>query len=136
VLNCDFFFLHIRVQSADGVIFTSTRVIKAHLCADCNGARTTEVAAGASVNAPRIKLFPNPNSGEFFVEVTMETEMTTNFVLSSLDGKIQQDLGKFNLNRGDNKIPFTIDNLPDGLYILHLDDPSQRQSLLVSFQKN
>lgn len=135
VLNCDFFFLHVRVQSADGVVFTSTRVIKAHLCSDCTGERISGVNAFPTANASILKLYPNPNSGEFFVELTTEMGMTTNFTLSSLDGKIQQDLGKFNLSRGTNKIPFTLDNLPDGLYMLHFNDHSQRHSLLVSFQK-
>lgn len=119
VLACDYFTLHISVRSSDGVVFTASKIIFTGLCSDCTEEERTTNATGRLMSGNlNTKVYPNPITGEFSVEIYLNEETSVGVTIVSLDGKWEQSLGKHQLSNGKNTIQLRVDNLPEGLYLL------------------
>lgn len=134
---CNYFTLHIRVVSDDGVYFTASKIVFTGLCSECTEEeRVVKTVTHKLPHGQAIKIFPNPTSGAFTAEVHAEEEVEAVFSISSIDGKIRHDLGKYQLSKGPNKISFTLNSLPDGLYTAHFVSSERKYMSLISLQKS
>lgn len=133
---CNYFTLHIRVRSDDGVYFTASKLIFTGLCEECQEegvVKTGDLLSGGRA----IKIFPNPTSGEFTAEFYAEGDPDDAMIfISSMDGKIRHDLGRRLISKGVNRILLDLKDLPNGLYNVHFVSTRQKLTALVTLQKN
>ncbi|MBL7796838.1 MAG: zinc-dependent metalloprotease [Saprospiraceae bacterium] len=133
---CNYFTLHIRVRSDDGLYFTASKLIFTGLCEECQEERvvkTDDLLSGVRA----IKVFPNPTSGEFTVEFHTEGEPDDALIfISSMDGKIRYDLGRRLISKGVNRILLDLKDLPNGLYNVHFVGARQNFTAPVTLQKS
>lgn len=61
-----------------------------------------------------LKSFPNPTSGSFVSEITLQKSQNIEYFISNKEGKVIC-LKNIFMQSGNNKVPFDI-NLPSGLY--------------------
>ncbi|RZK24663.1 MAG: T9SS type A sorting domain-containing protein [Hymenobacter sp.] len=87
------------------------------LVAQGNGAKSDLAAA---TNVAATKLYPNPANDQVVVTKSFDHPATTTFVITDLQGmpvaKYQQQVVA-----GDNKLKLNTSNLPNGLYLLHIE---------------
>jgi hypothetical protein len=134
---CDYFTLHIRVESADAVIFTASKVVLTNSCSDCEEEERTVKSDGPPLsNNFAIKLYPNPTAGEFSAEIHADIETEAVLTISSMDGKLRHDLGRHQLSKGLNSIPVGLGHLPNGLYAFHFVSTDRQHTTHISLQKN
>jgi len=136
---CNYFTLHIRVRSDDGIYFTASKIIFTGLCEECQEERIvkTNNPLLSSSRQQSIKFFPNPTSGQFIAEFHVEGEPDDAMIfISSMDGKMQYDFGRHLISRGVNRIALDLSNLPNGFYNMHLISAKRKLTALITLQKN
>ncbi len=123
--DCPFFFLHVKVTSADGIILTNTRKIDTDACAGCGG------EARSSLTYPDlvVNISSNPTSGFFNLDISVEKQGRLNISLYDSGGKMVRDLGNENFEPGPNRIERNVEGNPSGFYWLSLVSDSQKISL-------
>ena len=84
-------------------------------------------------NVRDIKLYPNPNKGEFTILFNVEKPANVKLRITDLDGKevYSETLNNFS-GRFDKKIEK--DNLAKGTYIVDIESAGQKQSIRVAVQ--
>ena len=65
-----------------------------------------------------LKSFPNPTSGSFVSEITLQKSHNIEYFISNREGKVVYRENIF-MQSGNNKVPFDI-NLPSGLYFISM----------------
>ena len=65
-----------------------------------------------------LKSFPNPTSGSFVSEITLQKSQNIEYFISNKEGKVVYRENIF-MQSGNNKVPFDI-NLPSGLYFISM----------------
>jgi len=65
-----------------------------------------------------LKSFPNPTSGSFVSEITLQKSQNIEYFISNKEGKVIC-LKNIFMQSGNNKVPFDI-NLPSGLYFISM----------------
>ena len=65
-----------------------------------------------------LKSFPNPTSGSFVSEITLQKSQNIEYFISNREGKVVYRENIF-MQNGNNKLPFDI-NLPSGLYFISM----------------
>lgn len=134
---CNYFTLHIRVRSDDGVDFTASKIIFTGLCSECQEEeRVVKTGNPLFLREQAIKLFPNPTSGEFVAEFHGKAETDAIVFIGSMDGTVRHDLGRYQVTEGLNRILLNLKHLPNGLYNVHLVGAKQKITALVTLQKN
>jgi len=135
---CNYFTLHIRVVSDDGVNFTASKIVFTGLCSECTEEeRVVKTDIPVLSGGHSIKLFPNPTPGAFIAEFHAEGEADDVLIfVCSMDGKMRYDLGKRPVGTGANRIALDLSHLPNGVYNLHFVSPRQNLITLVTLQKN
>ena len=64
------------------------------------------------------KSFPNPTSGSYISEISLQQSQNIEYFISNREGKVIFRKNIF-IQRGNNKVPFDI-NLPSGLYLISI----------------
>lgn len=69
-------------------------------------------------------IYPNPNTGNFKLEINTNRSHITNYELTDVQGKVI-DLGQLELEQGTNTISFDL-SLNNGLYLLKIDNQCRK----------
>ena len=75
---------------------------------------------------------PNPNAGQFQVNVILSNPAVCNLTIHDIQGKAVYSEA-LNLNAQMHALPLDLQNVSDGIYFLHLEADNQRfvQKLIV-----
>lgn len=100
--------------------------------------RETSIGTSASSKSYKNKgyfinsLFPNPlNRGEKInIKVNGEHDLDAKIYISSIDGKLLKTI-EYPIQKGENYIKINSDFLSNGIYILHSDDLSIIEKIIV-----
>jgi PKD repeat protein len=80
-----------------------------------------------------LKLYPNPNKGQFSIEFELREKESITITVIDLLGKVI-DTQYRDLTSGMNKLEFDYSGLPEGFYIIQLDNQKQRTQLKFAIQ--
>ena len=80
-----------------------------------------------------VKLFPNPNTGEFVIDLKVETPGEYNVKVFNTIGKLFDDKKVF-LKSGENTLKYNLDLLTNGLYIINISKDNKNYKLLFNVQ--
>jgi hypothetical protein len=80
-----------------------------------------------------VSIFPNPTTGQFSIKYVSDTEATVTVTIFDITGKsVMSD--QFDVTEGENLRNLILDNTPNGLYMIDINDGSNRtiQKLLLN----
>ena len=102
----------------------------------CIGTGTANVADGPvsvlELEAGRLTVFPNPNRGQFNLDLQLNSEREVNIRLTTVLGQVLQSENYGLINQVQRS--FNLEQLPAGLYLLHLQVGSEQsvQRIIIS----
>ena len=82
-----------------------------------------------------VKIFPNPNEGQFFIFIKMNGKAHNPFIINvlSIDGRIIFEK-KINENLIDINEKIELDNAAKGMYLVRISDGQKSTSKLIAIQ--
>ena len=98
-------------------------------CPDC-GRRTINPDANNSSNAANniVSLYPNPNNGNFTLNILSDVKQMATYQIISLTGQIVYN-NEIALASGLNTIEIEKSSLPHGYYIVKVNSPNILQNI-------
>ena len=89
--------------------------------------RFDENFVGIDVNnfASKVRIYPNPSHGQFSVEIETENNMTADFIIYDLTGRViasQQNV----LHTGANTVSISLNSIAAGTYVLQMRNGSKQ----------
>jgi hypothetical protein len=100
-------------------------------CDDWTKVTTQNIASVATDEAFEadfsLFVYPNPVQKECFVNIESEESKTVQVQLLNLQGEKILDLGERNIQTGENTLNFSVENLPTGMYFLHLFEKNKKR---------
>jgi PKD repeat protein len=91
------------------------------------------VSAVSELPFTEVKLYPNPNNGEFMIDLKVEEQGEYDIKVFNTVGKLF-DVKKKYLKSGENKLRYNFDRLNKGLYIIKISMDSRSYKLLFDVQ--
>ncbi len=127
---CPFFFLHVKVTSADGLVLTSTRQVVTDGCAGCSEMRGGRERFFSSVPTQmKASITPNPSSGYFKMEMFVAKQAQLGVSLYNARGELIRKLGSETLVPGEGTFERNIEDVASGFYWVSLVTEDQKTNL-------
>lgn len=80
-----------------------------------------------------VKLYPNPNDGEFSLSIDVKKEGTYTLTIHDVAGKLVEQR-TINLNSGKNTVGYKVNKLNSGLYIMRISNNENKYDMLFSIK--
>jgi hypothetical protein len=129
-LACDFFFLHLKVTAADGVVKTDTRKIQTVLCNACNGnARPAGDRQSASARTNQFLIAPNPSTGLLRLEMPVAQETLVTLRLYDAKNQALREWQQVAFSPGSPVFEADLSGIPLGSYWVSVTTATQTTTL-------
>ena len=88
----------------------------------------------ATFDASNINIYPNPNHGKLFVDITGEENADVSIYIMDLLGQVHVEENVM-FGQGNTSRTFDVSNLANGLYIVRLTKGAQSYSYKITIHK-
>lgn len=103
--------------------------------ATCGGKRKPDAVPSVMNNVNDLKVYPNPASNMAYIQVELEKDATIDLAVYNMMGKRVLDLAQGEqLPAGVNELPLSVENLPQGVYLVHLVTGGEKYSQRLVIQ--
>ena len=115
------------------VFYTATNSVNATaLQSAINSALNATGLQEENSNTSMLNIFPNPANNNAEINFTLKKPSPVNIELYTLEGKMIQKILTGNQSAGENKIQFSTNNYPAGMYLVKLSDALESKFINLS----
>lgn len=118
--------------------FTGTYTVTLYANNDCGQQSiskevTVETTETKEVDFKDVKLYPNPNDGQFTLNLNIKEGGEYKVNIYNISGKLFNDRNIY-LSSGENSIKYNISNLNSGIYIINISNQDKSYKMLFDIQ--
>jgi hypothetical protein len=128
--ECPYFFLHLKVTSADNIVRTVTKIVHTASCQECSQPRSFDQAG-----IYRTQISPNPTTGEIMIMFDLEAQKHLKIDLFNAQGEKISTLADDQFAPGAHTLGSNLHPYPAGFYWIRIQSDEVHTQIPVILQK-